>query len=127
METIVTNKKYEVSMDRAKNRLFYTFKGFWENPDVVKNLMDDCKKGLDQMSSGFTLLVDVTPLGTPSNDINALFAKLQILTMGYNPGRIAEIIDTMIIKVNVDEAHEISGVKTKQFDSRDKAIRWLDE
>jgi hypothetical protein len=127
METIVKNEKYEVRFDKSKNRLFYTFTGFWETPDVVVNLMDDCKKGLDQMSSGFTLLVNLSAIKTPSKDVRALFVELQQITMGYNPGRIAEVMDSMMVKVNVDETHDISGVKTKQFDSVEKATQWLDE
>lgn len=127
METIVKNKKYELRVDKVKNRAFYSFFGFWETPDVVPDFLDDCRKTLDQVSRGFTLLVNLSALKTPPKDIGALFVKLQKMSMEKNPGKIAEVFDSMLVKVNIDETLEISGIKTRQFDSVEKATQWLDE
>ncbi len=127
METIVKNEKYVIEVDVVKNRTYFTFIGFWESAAVVPNFLDDCRKAFEKISRGYSNLVNLSALKTPPDEIGALFIELQKMAMEYHPGKIAELYDSTLVKVRVEESTDASGIKSRKFDSMTKAVAWLDE
>lgn len=130
MEEIVKNKYYEVSVDQGKNRVFFSLIGFWENANVVPDLYDDCMKAVDKVKPGYTILANLKDFKTPPPEVIKLTAKVQESLVKRGASKSAEVLDSMLVKYNMDKSSEASGLTTiqlKQFDNVAAAVAWLDE
>jgi len=126
MEQVAKTDYYELNRDEAKNRAFFTFIGFWKDESVVPNFYNDCIKLLNSMKPGFTLLANLKNLKTPPQDIVDLFTKVQLAIIEKGVSKSAEVVDSMLVKVNVDESSDASGIQKRQFDNISDALTWLD-
>ena len=127
MELVAKTDKYELNRDEVKNRAFLTFFGFWENSNAVPNFYDDCMKLLNSMKPGFTLIANLKNLKTPPRDVVELFTRVQKAIVERGVSKSAEVVDSALVKVNVDESSDASSIKKKQFENIADALAWLDE
>ena len=128
-ETIVKNDRYVFEVDPDINRLFFTFIGFYENPEVVPDFHADALKALDRLKPGFTSLVDTTQFKTPPEDVLKLFNKVQQDMIARGVSRNAEVVSSAFVEVNLEELASRSefGKVLRQFRGMAEALAWLNE
>ena len=69
MKEIAKNEYYELAVDEAKNRVYWTMKGFWKSMSVVPDFDKDWETTQSLLKSGFTLFGDLSKLGAmPEED-----------------------------------------------------------
>jgi len=125
METIAKNDYFEVSIDPILNRFYFKVVGFWNDASIGENFVNHAIRGVDLLKNGCTGLVDMLELKTPPAVIKEYFVKVQAHVVSKNPGKIAEVMDSKLIEVNLDETKEKSGVKTNVFSTIAEATRYL--
>jgi hypothetical protein len=127
-EEIAKNKYYEMYIDRSKNRLYYTLKGFWESQSAVPNYYDDHREAIGRTTPGFSAVVDLRDLKTPPADVIELHMKTQKYSIQNGMKRSARIIDAALVKLASDRlvkgTYEEEAVRN--FGSLADAEAWLD-
>ena len=127
METIADNGYYTIKVDKAKNRIYNIFRGYWKSSSVVPHYMDDGKKALQKISEGFTCLVDVTIMKTPPDDVSDLHIKMQSLFVKAGLKKTAEVFSSSVMKLLTNRLAKESGMFKQIFDNWEDAEKWLDE
>jgi hypothetical protein len=125
MEQVVKNDYFEVSVDPVLNRFYFKVVGFWDDASIGEDFVIHALRGLDMLKDGCTGLVNMLDLKTPPEKIKASFVKIQKHVVSKNPGKIAEVIDSKLIEVNLDETKEKSGVETNVFSTVTDAVKYL--
>ena len=125
MEHIAKNDFFEVSVDPVLNRFYFKVVGFWNDPSIGEDFVKNAIKGVDMLKDGCTVLVNMLELKTPPAVIKQFFVQLQSHVVSKNPGKIAEVMDSKLIEVNLDETKEKSGVKTNVFSTISEATKYL--
>ncbi|MBN1881420.1 MAG: hypothetical protein JW885_04535 [Deltaproteobacteria bacterium] len=128
-ETIAKTDNYLFEVDPDINRLFITLMGFWENVNVVPNLMTDIDKALDKVRPGFTNLVDTTQFKTPPKEVMEAFGRVQQRIMARGISKNAEVVSSAFVELNLEEVASQSDLSKvlRQFKSMAEALSWLDE
>ncbi len=129
MEEIISNSLYEISVDRGKNRIYFTYRGKWESVSAVPDYYADIVKATARLKPGFTSLIDARDLLIPSEEVFRLFAKAQRYALRKGLRKSAHIIDN-------PEMHKASSRLARETGSNDvvrhfittkEAEAWLDE
>lgn len=120
---------YSIEVDTIKNRMYLTIVGFWRNSTVVPNYLDDIKKASRSLSSGFTILTDVSQMKTPSTEVGSLHERAQRLLIEAGLKKTAEIIpdNKAIEKMVLQRLSTKSGMVRSTFYDKATAEAWLDE
>lgn len=129
-EVISKTEFYEVAVDTAKNRIFFTLVGFWKNVDDVPNVYDDSMKAVDKLKSGYTILADLREFKTPTPEAIEVTKRVQVSLVKRGASKSAEVLDSKLVKFRMTESAESSGlttIKFGQFDNVAEATAWLDE
>ncbi|MBN1573682.1 MAG: hypothetical protein JW984_10855 [Deltaproteobacteria bacterium] len=128
-EIIGKTEFYEVGVDQAKNRIYFTLIGFWKNMDDVPDVYADSMKAVDKLKRGYTILADLRNFKTPTKEAIAVTAKVQDSLVKRGASKSAEILDSKLVKFRMDESADTSGLTTilRQFDNEAAAVAWLDE
>ena len=128
MEEIAKNKYYEMYVDPSKNRVYYTYKGFWESPAVVPDYFEDHKRSVGRTTPGFSGIVDLKDMKTPPQDVMELHMKVQNYSLQHGMKRSAHIIDAALVELASGRFVKETDSKevTRSFASRLEAEDWLD-
>jgi hypothetical protein len=127
-QTIVENDYYAAYVDKSRNRMYWTLRGFWKDVSVVPDYKIDNRKCLDMLLPGFTVLLDIRELKTPPADVIDL--HMENLKAVENAGMKyqAQVLDQAILKIAgsrvLREAH--MEEKMRQFNTIEEADSWLD-
>ncbi len=127
-QEIKKNDSYEIYVDKTKNRFYIKFIGYWQDPSEVPDYLDDHKKALGFLSSGFTVLTDTRDMKTPPPKIMELHGKgLQMLN-DAEMGKLALVVEQAIVGIGGRRATREAGLEetTRQFNDIKEAEDWLD-
>ena len=125
---IAKNEQYEMYVDRVKNRTHFIFRGFWNSLDDVPNLLEDHKRAMNEVRSGFTSITDVSQLKTPANEVTQLLIEMKNISNEKGQGRVARIMEQALSKIvsqRVDRESEMN-LTTQNFGTYEEAEAWLD-
>ena len=119
---------YELYVDTVKNRTHIIFRGFWENLDDLPNLLEDFKKVIDEVKSGFTSITDVSEMKPPSQEASQLLVEMKNIADRKGQGRVARVVDkamTKIVSKRISRESDM-GKEVEHFATYDEAEAWLD-
>ncbi len=125
---IKKNDSYEIYVDQIKNRFYIKLIGFWQDSSEVPDYLDDHKKALGFLSSGFTVLTDTSDMKTPPPKIMELHGKgLQMLN-DAKIGKLALVVEQAIVGIGGKRVTREAGIEetTRQFNDMKEAEDWLD-
>jgi hypothetical protein len=129
METIAKNAYYAVEIDRTKNRLYLTGKGFWKDVTIAQNFTEHIKQGIRELAAGYSVLADLHEFKTPPPEVGARIIESQTLTAD-TLGKSAQVVgQNVAIEMPLDRYAKTSGIKPKNrsFATRAEAEAYLDE
>ncbi len=128
VEEIAKNEYYLISVDKNKNRIYLTVQGFWNDPSVVPNYIDDIAKAASSTTQSFTVITDVTQMKPPSPEVGELHMKAQTTLVEKGLSATAEILPASVIaQASVDRYSKESGMNKGSFATIEEAEKWLDE
>ncbi|MCP4675317.1 MAG: hypothetical protein GY854_07390 [Deltaproteobacteria bacterium] len=127
MQEIAKNDYYSVGVDEKKNRVYLAVKGFWKDPQVAPNYIDDIKKAADSVKSGYTIVANLTDMKAPTPEVGAVHMAAQEMLVNAGLSKTAEIVSSKLLQLSVDRYAETSGMDKMVFDDQVKAEKWLDE
>lgn len=129
METITKNEFYSVEIDRAKNRLYLTGKGFWKDVMIARDFGTYTQQGVQKLAPGYSVLADLHEFKTPPPEVGAIIIESQKITAN-TIGKSAQVVgQNVAIEMPMDRYAKTSGIKprTRSFATKAEAEAWLDE
>ncbi len=125
MKRVTSNDFYEIDVDQAKNRIYFTMRGSWTNPKDMPNWLQDVEAAVKLCSPGFTELIDWT--GASSVLLTDYIAGAQKIAQDGGLRKAARIFDRdTFIKLQMDTLTQKTGFPVKTFFERSEAESWLD-
>ncbi|MBN1572075.1 MAG: STAS/SEC14 domain-containing protein [Deltaproteobacteria bacterium] len=125
---IAKTKMYEMYVDTAKNRTHIIFRGFWERLDDVSNLLEDFRRVMAEVKSGFTSITDLSDMKPPSQETSQLLVEIKNIADKKGQGRVARVVDKKLIKIvsqRISRESEM-GTEVEHFATYKEAEAWLD-
>jgi len=129
-EQIVKNEYYEIQIDRDKNRIYTTLRGYWASLDAVPNFENDFLTAPQMLQPDYTSLIDVRVFKVPGSDVINKFIFIENEnSKRYVRKKAARVVSQPLEKLAADRIGKESGVKesTAFFNSLEEAEAWLDE
>jgi hypothetical protein len=128
MKEIANNAYYTILVDTIKNRVYLTVKGFWKSATVVPNYVVDIRQATHDVSSGYTLLADVSQMKTPPPEVANLHMEAQKICVDEGLKKTAELVEkSFALKMPLDRYSKASKMTKRIFTSKEEAETWLDE
>jgi hypothetical protein len=129
MAQIASTPFYSINADTGKNRIYYTITGTWKSPSDVPNYLEDIKKAVRQVKSGFTILTDLTHAKTAMPEIKKLHEQAQSILISAGLSKVAEVFPEKdyILKMQVDKIAQATKMVKKEFINKKEAEEWLDK
>ena len=128
MKEIARNDYYAIEVDESKNRVYLTITGFWRDQSDVPHFLDDMKEAAQHVSSGFTVLTDVTKMKTPPPAIGEIHVQAQQIFVQAGLDKTAEILpQAAISNIALGRYAKKSGMEKGSFATPEEAEAWLDE
>jgi len=126
-ESIARNRYYEIALHPAKNRVYLTITGFWNDPAAVPFYRADWQKALARVQPGFTVLADATRMKTHPAPVQALHESIQGLLQREGLRFSAKVVahDDMA-DLQCDAMLRRTGLEVTKFASLAEAEKWLD-
>ena len=127
MEEIAKNAYYELAYDTAKNRIYWTMKGFWKSMDVVPDFDKDWDTAQRMTRSGWTIFADLSALKVMPDDVKNAQDERQKILLRNGCMKVSCLITDPITKLSLNEALAGSGMEkiVKYFDNASEAEQWL--
>ena len=125
-EEIAKNDFYELYADTAKNRLYYTIKGYWASPSEVPENYNDFLKTIEKLSKGFDAVADLREMKPAPEDVAELHIRTQKLAMAKGISRSADIVDSSLISIVIGRYDRESARFKKAFATVEEGEKWLD-
>ena len=127
MKEIASNDFYNINLDSERNRVYLKIKGFWKDPSQVPEYMDDWKRVLEHVQTGFTVVSDVTEMKPPSTSVIPLHENAQRMLVEAGLDRTAEIVgDAVLLEIQLKQYADRSSMKRAEFGNKEEAEAWLD-
>lgn len=128
VKTIANTNYYKILFDEAKNRIYYTVKGYWPNVEIVPNYLNDIQKVLDFVQPHFTMVVHVEDLEAHPDDVEELRKKAQVMAVKAGMYKAAEIVPRdMVSDIQFDMMTETTKFEVIKVGNRRDADKWLDK
>ncbi|MCJ8163755.1 hypothetical protein MKJ04_02810 [Pontibacter sp. E15-1] len=123
---VAHNPRYELLYDYSTNRVYLTVKGFWKNPEIVPQYLDDVQKALRMAKTGFSLLLDLRTMLTHPLRLSSLHIKARNMMQEAGPGKAAQVFPSdRIATLQVEEISGKTTLEAMTFTSIQKAKAWL--
>jgi hypothetical protein len=124
---VAKNSYYILEVEQSKNRVYMTLMGQWSSLENVKDYIYDVKKCIEEVHSGFTLLVDVTQYIGISPEIYNIHVESLKLAVEAKLSRIAEVFfNNELLKIVFEGYAKESGAIVMTFKNTLQAEKWLD-
>ncbi|MEJ8757564.1 hypothetical protein WG947_11175 [Pontibacter sp. H259] len=127
-EKIASNTCYELMVDRAKNRIYFSILGYWKNKDVVPAFLEDWKKAVALTQPGFTVLTDMRLMITHPQELHELHLAAQKFVMEAGVKHVANVLP--VDKIANLQANSISSTikfPSQNFNTCEEAETWLNQ
>ena len=122
------NQYYSVEADKEKNRVNFSMQG--DIPDVasVSNFEPDWKTTVGELSSGFTIIGDLSKCEPLPPDVEALNQQIQGWIMAQGCSKVAQLVGNLDTMSQVNAFAEKSGMRDilRAFNVKRTAELWLD-
>ena len=126
LKTIASNGYYDIAVDAAKNRIHLSIKGFWQTKDLVPYYINDINEAVSLLKPGFSILVNLTRMVSPTLEVSALHWEAQKLLIRSGGARSAEIVKDFL-SMNMVEGYSAElGMPRRAFYDPGLAELWLD-
>lgn len=128
MRLIAFRPEYQLTVDPAKNRIFY--KPFTEMNEAtdLPDFLPDWQRALARVRPDFTVLTDTTQLTASNPDLLDLFVAVQTLVLAHGVGTVAEIHRPGApTEAVTEQARNRSALPVRRFVDLWEADRFLDE
>jgi hypothetical protein len=124
---IAETDKYSIEINKSATRINLTVKGFWKDVKDVPNYYSDWQRAMEEVTPGFTILMDAKEMKTPTPEVAKLRVRAQKMLMKAGVRKMAELIPAgKTEQMTLNRYAKESGMKTKSFENRDEAEAWLD-
>ena len=122
------NTYYNVEADKEKNRVNFTMQGDIPNVDAISNFESDWHTTVGEVTSGFTIIGDLSKCEPLPPDVEALNQKVQGWIMQQGCRKVAQLVGDLNVMSQVNAFAEKSGMRNvlRAFNLRKTAIMWLD-
>ncbi len=122
------NNYYSVEADKEKNRVNFTMQGTIPNLDAVSNFESDWHTTVAELTSGFTIIGDLSKCTPLPPDVEALNGKIQGWLMQQGCKKVAQLVGDLNVMSQVNAFAEKSGMRDilRAFNVRKTAVMWLD-
>ena len=121
------NNYYKLVPDAGKNRIYFNVVGSPPSIQAIPNFESDWLKVMSLVKSGFTVLADMTEMGTFPDDVDKINKKVQADMMEKGCSKIAQIAKPEIV-MKVNSHSNESGMRNilRGFFNKKNAELWLD-
>ena len=128
MKEIAKNDYYELKISEAKNRIYWTMKGFWRSMAVVPDFDKDWDTTQNMAKPGWTLLGDLSELKPMPDDVRLAQDERQKKAIGGGCIKVSCIVDSVLTKMSLNKSLKGSGMDKmlQYFDSPIEAEQWLE-
>lgn len=128
MIDIADTDRYTISIEKSKNRIYITHRGFWKDPADAPNYLEDVKKATAQLSQGFTGITDFTPMDSPTQQAWIVFDEGARLLVAEGIGKSAGVFgENAVTRMGAMRRASETGMKGRAFTGFAEAEKWLDE
>jgi len=128
IENIVITDKYELKIDKDKNRVYFKIIGFWKDPSDIPNYLEDWRATVKKLKPGFTILSDVRQMKPHSTKVTPLHEAAQKLLIELGLDRTAEVMgNAVMLEFQTKDFARRSSMKRMEFATIEEAEIWLDE
>ncbi len=129
MKEIAQNEYYELAYDEAKNRVYWTMKGFWRNMSVVPDFNKDWDTIQEMTKQGFTIFGNLSKLKTMPEEVSHAQDERQKKLLEGGCSKVSCMVDSAVTKMTLNKALEGSGMDKilQYFDDKFDAESWLDK
>jgi hypothetical protein len=125
MEVIAVTPYYIYSVDKAKNRLYVTYRGDWLNPFALCDCLRHHEEAISQLSPGFTILADWREM--ESLFITDIIEECHKQDISAGIGKLARVYDHPTFKeIQACSVSKRTGITAKSFYDFAAAESWLD-
>lgn len=125
-EQIASNACYDLKVDKARNRIYFTIHGYWKNKESVHDFIDDWKKTVALTQAGFTVLTDMRSMITHPQELNELHLSAQKLVMQAGVQQVANVLPTdKIANLQAISFTANSALPFRNFNTCEEAELWL--
>jgi hypothetical protein len=126
LTNIAKNDSYQLSVNKSKNCIIISFLGIWDKTSKLDNYLEDIKKAIGNLSSGFNIFIDLTHYrGSTSEYLDLHIEALKTASCAGLNKTAVFLYNNPMLKITVDHIFNQSGIKAAYFDSRMKAEYWL--
>ncbi|MER2997455.1 hypothetical protein [Pontibacter populi] len=127
-EQIASNSSYELKIDKAKNRIYFTIHGYWKSKEVVPAFIEDWKKAVSLTQANFTVLTDMRSMITHPQELNELHLEAQKLVIEAGVKQVANVLPTDKI-ANLQASSIVSNTTLpyRNFNSCEEAEAYLNQ
>lgn len=124
---IARNDYYELEIDLQKNRGYILLSGYWDNAFAVKDFLEDIRTGIQKLTAGFTVLIDMIKYNGTASGLHHLHIEAQQIAVDAGVSRIAELFNrNPVLKTFSESYSRETGAITMTFHDKLHAERWLD-
>jgi len=122
------NTYYSIEADKEKNRVNFTMQGDIPNVEAVNNFESDWHTTVGEVTSGFTIIGDLSKCAPLPSDVETLNQKVQGWIMQQGCRKVAQLVGDLNVMSQVNAFAEKSGMRDvlRAFNLRKTAIMWLD-
>ena len=127
MQTLVNAERYVLKVDLLKNRMYWTFKGFWKELEGEDAYLQYWHAAANKMTPGFTVLVDLSELQIMSAEWTGIAVKTQEIVMAAGVKAVAEVIPgRAVLELQAGRIANTTGIRKQVFPTKAAAEAWLD-
>ena len=122
------NQYYSVEADKEKNRVNFSMQGDIPDLDAVNNFESDWNATVAELTSGFTIIGDLSRCEPLPPDVEALNQKVQGWIMQQGCSKVAQLVGNLDTMSQVNAFAEKSGMRDilRAFNIKRTAELWLD-
>lgn len=118
---------YEIKINQEKNRAYIKLSDYWKYTSEASEYIEHIISGVQKLTKGFTVLVDMIEYNGTSSDLHHLHVEAQRISVEAGVSRFAEVFNNNpILKTFSDIYSKESGAITMAFHDKTHAERWLD-
>ena len=122
------NQYYSVEADKEKNRVNFSMQGYIPDMDAVSNFESDWHTTVGEVTSGFTIMGDLSKCEPLPPDVEAVNQKVQGWIMQQGCRKVAQLVGNLDTMSQVNAFAEKSGMRDilRAFNIKRTAELWLD-
>lgn len=127
-EKVAQNACYDLVVDKARNRVYFTIHGYWKNKSVVQDLLNDWKTAVSLTQPNFTVLTDMRTMITHPQELNELHLAAQQIIIDSGVSQVANVMPTdKIAHLQLNSFTAKSTMPFHNFTTIAEAEAWLNQ